>query len=452
MNTVNEYRPLLCQVADRCGNMDLDTFPGEVVKKAKYAVMDAVDNFVEGCAVRSVVDPVCAAARSVPGEAKLFGTDIRSAASEAAFFNTVTGSITARNDHHGGGNVHPGSVLVPALLAEGEVSHASGKAFLEALVVGYEVMIRLGSTLKTGNSYPLSKSLRVSMLPTPVGVAFALAKLHRLEGETAVNGAALACNHICGINQWRLEGTAEDVYQNAWDTVNAMHCVRLARAGVRGAPGNLDGSYGFLSLFQAEHQAEQIVRDLGRAFKILEVNSKVTGACARVLAPCQIAQEYLCDPEFQLEKLERLIVHMNKKCTMMSWYTNRQITCQSEAINSVPYGVAATLTAGGVERLSWFPPYDEKIFALMDRIELVYDEYSRERLDPDGFCIQAKMTDGRILSKEMRVYRSMTDEDIERRFLAAMAARYGQPGAEMMRDAICSLERMEDVAALTELF
>ena len=452
MNVSEEHSPLLCQAAALCAEMNIETFSPEVLEKAKYAIMDAVDNFLEGCSATSVIEPVRETARLVPGEATLFGAQLRSAAREAAFFNTVTGSITARNDHHSGGNVHPGSVLVPALLAEGELAHASGRAVLEALVVGYEVMIRLGMALKTGSSYPLSKSLRASMLPAPVGVAFALAKLHGLSQEETVWGAALACNHICGINQWRLDGTAEDIYQNAWDTVNAMHCIRLARAGVRGAPGNLDGPYGFLSLFQAQPQGNLVVEGLGREYKILEVKSKVTGACARVLAPCQLAQAFLEDPEFQVEKLERLVVHMNKKCTMMSWYTNRQITCQSGAINSIPYGVAAMLAAGGVEGVSWFPPYDGKIFELMDRIDLVYDDYSREKLDPDGFCIQARMTDGRVLSKEMPVYASMTNQEIRERFLSTMARHYSGPRAEEMARAIDTLEDLEDITALTGLF
>lgn len=207
-----------------------------------------------------------------------------------------------------------------------------------------------------------------------------------------------------------------------------------------------------MSLFQAQPQGNLVVEGLGREYKILEVKSKVTGACARVLAPCQLAQAFLEDPEFQVEKLERLVVHMNKKCTMMSWYTNRQITCQSEAINSIPYGVAATLAAGGVEGVSWFPPYDGKIFELMDRIDLVYDDYSREKLDPDGFCIQARMTDGRILSKEMPVYASMTNQEIRERFLSTMARHCSGPRAEEMARAIDTLEDLEDITALTGLF
>lgn len=95
MNVSEEYSPLLCQAAALCAEMNIETFPPEVLEKAKYAIMDAVDNFLEGCSATSVIEPVRETARLVPGEATLFGAQLRSAAREAAFFNTVTGSIVS---------------------------------------------------------------------------------------------------------------------------------------------------------------------------------------------------------------------------------------------------------------------------------------------------------------------------------------------------------------------
>ena len=446
MNTI------LYEIALRCTELSLNRLPPQVVEKAGYVVLDAVDNFLEGDLVRSVTDPVYGAMIEEEGSATIFGRPRRATPENAAFYNVVSGSITARNDHHPGGNVHPGSVLIPALIAAAEAKHLGGRALLEAVIVGYEVMIRLGAVLKKGRAYPLSKSLRPSMFPTPVGVALALAKLQGMDATTATNAAALACNHLCGLNQWRLEGTGEDVYQNGWDTVNAMGAIRLAQHGVRGAMGNLDGEYGFLKLFEADACAPDLLDGLGTDFKILETRSKVTGACARVLAPCQLAQELNENETFRLEDLERLILHINRKCTQMSWFTNRRITCQSESINSVPFAVAATLAAGDIDLVSWFPPFDPRIEGIMGRVQLVYDDISQEHLDPDGYRMEAHMKDGTVVPGEKLTYEALTYEGIEKRFLKTVALRLGQERAEALRDMILDLEAVEDMGQLTDRF
>lgn len=437
---------VLAQVSAFAVGLRYEQLPDEVAEKAKYFILDAVTNMVEGVDIPQV-EILRRMIEASNGSATVIGSSFHADILDAIFYHVAAGSLTARNDHHVGANVHPGSVLVPAVLAIGEQLQASGKDVLLSIVIGYESMIRVGLTLKTGKHYPASPSLRASMLPAPIGIAYGLSKLYNLDMSSTAHAAALACNHICGLNQWRLEGTAEDVYQNAWDALNAIHCVRMARHGVCGALGNFEGEYGFLSLFEASQQASQAFQDMGSQYKLMEIKSKVIGACARVLTPCQLAQAFLDDRDFSLDELDHLVIRINRKCTSMSWYTNRSITCQSEAINSVPFAVAAVLAYGGINHVSWFPPYDISVFAWMERIDLVYDEISRCRLDPDGYLIEAYMKDGRRIEKTQLSYASLSYEGIYHRFLRVMSNRFDPQKAMKLAKMVLSMERIESMDA-----
>lgn len=439
------------RTARLCLDISLERIPEHTKTRARYAVLDAVDNCLEGARNAGVSEPVFQmAAGKRGGSCTLIGRNAASLKEDAVFYNIVAGSATARNDHHAEADVHPGSVVIPVLLAEAEEGGSSGADLLASVTVGYEVMIRLGLILRKGSSYPLSDCIRSSMLPAPVGVALALARLNRLDGKQAANAAALACHHFCGVEQWRLEGTAEDNYQNAWDALNGMHCVRMAASGVRAASGNLDGRYGLLRLFGAEAHGDELIAGLGERYYLDEVKSKLSGACARVLLPMQLAEEYCQDNRFALEHLQRLVIHMNKKCTELPWYTNKRICCQSEAINSVPYGAAAVLICGSADAVSWLPPYDRKILELAERIELVYDDCSKN-LNPDGYRFEAHMEDGGVIIKEKPCYTALSSKGIERRFMRTASTLLGRERAERILDMVLNLEKLDHVRDLMKL-
>ena len=218
-------------LAEVVSSMDVRNLPAEVTEKAKLMMIDALEGCVAGNEIREGAEPLRKAMRQDSSEqATLLGDGAAVNAEDAIFYNIVTGTFSARNDIHTGARVHPGCTLVPAILGEAEAHHISGKNAVEAMVAGTETMIRMGLALQKGRTYPVSGSIRASMLATPLGNAFAQAKLFGLGEEETANAAALALNRLCGVNQWRLEATGEDAHQNAWDARNAIDATRFGAA------------------------------------------------------------------------------------------------------------------------------------------------------------------------------------------------------------------------------
>jgi 2-methylcitrate dehydratase PrpD len=50
-------------------------------------------------------------------------------------------------------SLHPGVIVFPAALGTSEMFGSDGKSFIEAVVLGYEVVIRLGKALGPENTY-----------------------------------------------------------------------------------------------------------------------------------------------------------------------------------------------------------------------------------------------------------------------------------------------------------
>lgn len=444
-------------LAEKSEEVDLNSLPKEVIQKAKISLMDALECCIETINDIRLQGTYQAISKIFPevgeesGGATLFGASGLSDAKNAAFYNVVTGSISARNDIHKEGSSHPGESVVPAALALAEVHHRSGKAVLESIVMGYETMIRLGKTLKSGSA-PASPSLRRAALPVPLGIAFTAAKVLGFSREKTANAAALSCNNLCGVNEWRIWGTGEDVFQNAWAASNGIFAAELAQAGVQGASLNLEGEYGLLSVFGAEKNSAMMAEGFGKQFEMLNTMNKPVAACLSIQAPCQLAQDLLDDPSFSLDLLDYIEVRVSSHIMEAPWYARKDVDNQVSAILSVPYGISAVLAAGNISLMKWAPPYEDKIYHLMQKCRMVYDGFSEAHLEPSGFQVTAVMKDGSKIQKTRLDFSALSDGEVEDRFFNTMARHFDMGKAEKMLDMAKHLEEIPDAASFSVLF
>ena len=131
-------------------------------------------------AVVGIVRQFVTARRSAAREARvLFGAE-SVAAADAALINATAAHALDYDDVALGG--HPSTVLVPAVLAEGEHLDASGADALRAYLVGYEVWAELLS--RDPDPYHLKGWHPTAVMGT-VGAAAAVAHLHRLSPSSA---------------------------------------------------------------------------------------------------------------------------------------------------------------------------------------------------------------------------------------------------------------------------
>jgi 2-methylcitrate dehydratase PrpD len=140
---------------------------------------------------------------------------------------------------------HPGGVLVPAILAEGEVLGSSGQEMTTAFVAGYEVWCEVWRRSKHYH--------KAGWHPTSVfgalASAAACAVLHRLSAHQASMALAIAASHSGGL--FSNFGSMTKGYHSGMASRNGVIAARLAAAGMTGGADALENVQGFLTAFSS---------------------------------------------------------------------------------------------------------------------------------------------------------------------------------------------------------
>src|SRR5437660_5808438 len=118
--------------------------PDEVVEKAKHHILDTLAAMISGSEIRpgrAAIEFV----RAYGGKevATVVASNIVCGPIEAALANGVLAHADETDDSHGPSRSHPGVSAVPAALAAGEQFGISGKHFLRAVTLGYDIGTRV---------------------------------------------------------------------------------------------------------------------------------------------------------------------------------------------------------------------------------------------------------------------------------------------------------------------
>lgn len=121
-----------------------DDLPGDVVHEVKRRILDSA-----ACAFGAWKATPCRIARhvaqsaKVPGGATIWGTSHKTLPDLAAFANGALVRYLDFNDTYLSKEpAHPSDNLA-AILAAGEIAHASGKRVIQAIALAYEIQCRL---------------------------------------------------------------------------------------------------------------------------------------------------------------------------------------------------------------------------------------------------------------------------------------------------------------------
>ena len=146
---------------------------------------------------------------------------------------------------------HPGIAILPAALVAAEVTGASGKEFLTAIVAGYEVMERMAAEFIPT---VMSRGFHAGPVFGVFGAAVAAAKLQRLD-ESQVHGAIAQCVNVAAGN---LEGARSGgrSLREGGAVRNALLAVALAKHGAPGGETTLEGEAGFYHAYAGNNSGQ----------------------------------------------------------------------------------------------------------------------------------------------------------------------------------------------------
>ncbi|WP_454915996.1 MmgE/PrpD family protein [Xanthobacter sediminis] len=220
------------------------TLPPGVEERALKCLLDAM-----GLVAAARGEPTARAALRLAQPAErgprswISGTPL--APTEAAFANGVAQHAHFQDDTDHDSWAHPGSLIVPAVSALGELRGLTLAAVLRGLVAGYTVINWLGRNEEVARRL-IQRGFRTSPSFGTIGAAAAAAVLLRLPPAQAASAVAIAAGSTGGTLEPVRAGSDEWRVQNGRAAQGGLIAGLLAEGGVEGAPEALEGARGFL--------------------------------------------------------------------------------------------------------------------------------------------------------------------------------------------------------------
>lgn len=433
-------------VADFICSLAWETLPPAVQERARLCLLDGLGATLAGALTpisRIAADYAAAAWRGE--EASIFLHGRRASAAGAAFANACAGNALDVDDDAIFTRGHPGAQLIPCTLAVAEKVGASGKALLEALVIGYEVAIR------TGRCWHASREVYQACGSWgSVACAAASAHLLGLNREQTKHALGIAEYHAPNAPMMRdVEAPSMAKHAIGWGAMNGVVSAELAQRGYTGIPSIL-----------GRQEYYDWVADIGRHYWMTDwVFYKQWCSCAWGHAACQAALQLMADHQIRVEQIERIKVKTFEEaiCLYQAYPTTTE-----EAQFSLKWPLACLLLDGevGPAQILEHRFSDSRVRALFDKIELLLDPqveqmYAQARgRDLRMYsAVQMTLTDGRTFDSGI-VERGADRFDraaLERKFRWLTGFVLDQAGVEKTLEKVKQAESLETMRALTGL-
>ncbi len=445
---MNTKSTALEQMAAFAVALRTEQLPRSVVAKVKDCVVDALSACLtigsrdEGNAALTLVR-----ARPGDGSATVFGTADRAGASDAGFVNAVAAFGTARSDTHKPTASHPGSVVIPAVLALAEARTLSGDAAVAAIVAGYETMLRIGEALITP---AFARTFRPTAMIAAPGTALACGRLLKLDQTQLCAAGSLGTQTAFGLNEWANAKTSELAYHSGFATRNGIDCALLAEAGARAAPSVLEGPMGLLAGFGALPRSSRLTEELGSEYRLLDVVHKPAPACIYVQSPSQVAYIIVRDHKISATQIKEIEIEVSEAASLYPGCNDSgPISTAQAARLSIQFAVGAVIAHSSLQDKCW-REFDHPVAnELAGRSRLSVPE--SPHWTGEGCRINVTLQDGRVISAQQDDVAAMSSSDLVERFLVAAEPRLGKTTAMRVLDLINDLERLNDITPLNRL-
>ena len=386
-----------------CSELRFQQLPEEVVDSAKYRLLDFISVAGRGAredSSKSMFRFVREMATG-PGKGVIVGTREKAPYFFAALANGTSSHAIEMDDVVNEASLHPGVVVFPAALATGEMLRATGKSFIEAVVLGYEVMIRVGKAVQPEHSY------RRGFHPTGTcgvfGASVTTSKILGLKEDGIVNAMGIAGSQASGSMEYLAQGAWTKRFHPGWSAHSGMIAAHLSRKGFRGPTAIIEGRDGFLHAYSNQAAPDKVLEGLGSGYEILRTSVKAHACCRYMQPPIDAVLKLVRENSLEPDQVEKIKVGILRAgALLIAEPMEAKIRPQSivDAQFSMPFGAAAAVLyrKAGLNEFQVPKIQSEEAKALMAKVECVTDP-DLERTFPRQWCATAQIStkDGRTL-------------------------------------------------------
>ena len=426
----------------------------EVRHYARRHLLDTVGVMIAGAGgeVATRAEAMLAAVRP-PGRIPVPGRGRRADLIDATFLGGTAAHGIELDDGFRQGSVHPGCVVVPAVLALGYERRISGAKLIEALVAGYEAEIAIGRAchpdLRQRGFHPAAA---VGVF----GAVMAAGKLRGLPHDQLANALGIAASSAAGLFAFVNGGADIKRLHAGHASREGLQAALLAEQGIEGPPGVLEAHDGFLQAFAfgRDRKPRAVVLPPKVPFGITDCYIKPYPCCRHIQPAVEALIGILDDENIATEEVERVEVatyRIAAEHAATGWddFAAAQL--------SFPYLIAIALKFRAV-KLEHFADAVRRdpALAAMARKLMVTAPPDVDRLYPQLRPARVTVATARgsftRLAEEARGSRLLPLDDaaLKAKFLDLVGPVLGAAPAKDLAERLWSFEAIDDVAPLVE--
>jgi 2-methylcitrate dehydratase PrpD len=218
----------------------------------------------------------------------------------AALINGITSHTFDFDDTHLKTIIHPAGPVASAVLALAEHKGLSGRAVIDALVLGIDVSCRVGNTM-----YPehYDRGWHITGSTGTLGAAAGCARLLGLDVQQTAMALGIAASQPVGMREQF--GTMTKPFHPGGAARAGLMSALLASQGFTASPKALEAPRGMIQTVSTKYDWSEITSELGQRFEI-SFNTYKPFACGIVIHPSIDACSQLRAQGVQADDVERI--------------------------------------------------------------------------------------------------------------------------------------------------
>ena len=405
-----------------------------------------------GAARHEAVDAALAAVQMLQpaAQASLLGRTERVDMASAALVNGIASHTFDFDDTHLKTIIHPAGPVASALLglAEhlGAAGGASGRAFIDALVLGIDVSCRMGNLM-----YPdhYDRGWHITGSTGMLGAAAGCARLLGLDASLTAMALGIAASQPVGLRE-QFGTMSKPLHPGAAARAGLMAAL-MARHGYTASARALEAPRGFAQVVSTKCAWNEATDDLGERFEI-SFNTYKPFACGVVVHPGIDACVQLRDQGVTADQVERIELKVHP---LVLELTGKKEPADGLAAKfSVYHGCAAGLLFGRAGEHE----YDDAVVNRADVVALRRKVVATvdPGIDADSADVTAVLNDGRRVHVFVEhaigsLQRPMSDAALQAKFHDLADPVLGAGRSAELIGACGSAARCPDLRALAAL-
>lgn len=381
--------------------LDYRDLPPEVPERAKQLFIDLAGSIVRAAREADSTPSIFGMARRLgldaPGSTTVFGMPRGYIPAAAALLNGALGHSLDFDDTHADSSLHPSAPVIPAALAAAQMTGASGRDLLTAIVAGYEVCCRLGNALDPTAHY--ARGFHPTATAGTFGAAAAAGKLLGLDASGIASAFGVAASQAAGSLQFLVNGAWNKRYQVGASAMNGLIAATLASEGFLGAADAIEGKHGLLVGYTDNPRPDMAVAGLGSVYETMKIGMKPYPSCRYTHAAIDGLLAARSEYGWSAPDIKRVKVGLHRNGIVLTGAPLEEKRHPKSVVDgqfSMPFTAAVALYKGSFGWDDYALLGNPDVEALAARVEVVQDERLEGLRHPFGAHIAVETAAGVI--------------------------------------------------------